>query len=137
MSEEVKPKSKRGGSRKHPPDCKCGHCPKVGRRKLKPEVVIGDKNFATRVLARIGKPGWRDYIDIAKVESDEDFALHLLVSTAGYDQFNKLLDRKLGKPVQTVNHLHDKPIEMNVTHSLSERFRLAIEKAEKRVHAGR
>src|SRR6266496_1099933 len=128
----------RGGSRKHPADCKCGKCPKMGPKKRKPESIAdGDKNFATRVLTRIGKPGWRDYIDIAKVESDEDFALHLLVSTAGYDQFNKLLDRKLGKAVQTVNHVHDKPIEMNVTHSLSERFRLAIEKAEKRVHAGR
>jgi hypothetical protein len=124
----------RGGSRKHPADCKCGNCPKLGRKKLKPEAVVsgGDKNFATRVLARVGKPGWRDYVDVTKVTSDEDYALHLLLTVSGYDQFNKLLDRKLGKPVQTVNHLHDKPIEMNVTHSLSERFRLALEKAEKR-----
>ncbi len=111
----------RGGSRKHPADCKCGNCPKMGPKKRKPETIAdGDKNFATRVLARIGKPGWRDYIDIAKVESDEDFALHLLVSTAGYDQFNKLLDRKLGKAVQTVNHVHDKPIDLNVNVSIAE-----------------
>jgi hypothetical protein len=127
----------RGGSRKHPADCKCGNCPKIGRTKNKIEAVVGDKNFATRVLARIGKAGWRDFVDIAKVQNDEDYALHLLLTISGYDQFNKLLDRKLGKPVQTVNHLHDKPLEMNVTHSLSERFRLAIEKAEKRVSAGR
>jgi hypothetical protein len=31
-----------------------------------------------------------------------------------------------------VNHLHDKPIEHTVTHTLSERFRIALEKAEKR-----
>jgi len=93
----------------------------MGPKKRKPETIAdGDKNFATRVLARIGKPGWRDYIDIAKVESDEDFALHLLVSTAGYDQFNKLLDRKLGKAVQTVNHVHDKPIDLNVNVSIAE-----------------
>jgi hypothetical protein len=128
----------RGGNRKHPADCKCGNCPKLGRKKLKPEAVAdGDKNFAGRVLRRIGKPGWRDYADVTKVQSDEDYALHLLATTAGYDQFNKLLDRRFGKPVQTVNHLHDKPIEVNMNHSLSERFRLALEKAEKRVHAGR
>jgi hypothetical protein len=93
----------------------------LGRKKLKPEAVAdGDKNFATRVLARIGKPGWRDYADVTKVQSAEDYALHLLATTAGYDQFNKLLDRKLGKPVQTVNHLHDKPIDLNVNVSIAE-----------------
>ena len=46
-------------------------------------------------------------------------------------------NRDLGNTVDTVNHLHDKPIEVNMNHSLSERFRLAHEKAEKRVHAGR
>jgi hypothetical protein len=37
-------------------------------------------------------------------------------------------DRAFGRPVDTVNHLHDKPIEMNVMVSLSE----AIQKARKR-----
>ena len=37
-------------------------------------------------------------------------------------------DRDLGRCVDTVNHLHDKPIEMNLTLSLSE----AIQKARKR-----
>ncbi len=121
----------RGGSRKHPADCKCGKCPKMGPKKRKPESIAdGDKNFATRVLTRIGKPGWRDYIDIAKVESDEDFALHLLVSTAGYDQFNKLLDRKLGKAVQTVNHVHDKPIDLNVNVSIAEVVRRVRERKQ-------
>lgn len=44
-----------------------------------------------------------------------------------------LYDKAKGKAVITVNHLHDKPIEHNVTLSLSERFRTAMEKAEKRV----
>ena len=110
----------RGGSRKHPADCKCGACPVIGRKKVKPESVAGDKNFATRVLARIGKPGWKDYVDLQKVESDEDYALHLLVTTSGHDQFNKLLDRKYGKAVQTVNHVHDKPIDVNLNVSIAE-----------------
>jgi hypothetical protein len=113
----------RGGSRKHPADCKCGNCPKIGRSKLKPEVgVIGDKNFATGVFARVGKAGWLEYVDIKKVASIEDYALHILANGGlrGDVHFEKLLDRMLGKPVQTVNHLHDKPIEMNVNLSIAE-----------------
>ena len=121
----------RGGSRKHPADCKCGNCPKLGRKKLKPEAVVGgDKNFASRVLARIGKPGWRNYADVTKVQSDEDYALHLLATTAGYDQFNKLLDRRFGKPVQTVNHVHDKPIDLNVNVSIAEVVRKVRQRKE-------
>jgi hypothetical protein len=39
----------------------------------------------------------------------------------------------MGRPVDTVNHMHDKPLDVNVTHSVSERLRLAMEKAEKRL----
>lgn len=76
----------------------------AGRKKLKPEVAEGDKLFASRVLARIGKPGWRDFADITKIKNDEDYALYLLLSHSGdaYGQFHKLLDRKFGKPVQRV-----------------------------------
>lgn len=44
-----------------------------------------------------------------------------------------LEDRAYGRPMDTVNHLHDKPLDVNVKFSLSERFRIAMEKAEKRV----
>ena len=44
-----------------------------------------------------------------------------------------LEDRAYGRPVDTVNHLHDKPIEHNVNLNLSERFRIAMERADKRV----
>lgn len=44
-----------------------------------------------------------------------------------------LYDRAKGKATITVNHLHDKPIEHNVNLNLSERFRLAMQKAEQRV----
>jgi hypothetical protein len=44
-----------------------------------------------------------------------------------------LYDKRDGKSVQTVNHVHDKPLEMTVTHTLTERFRIAMEKAELRV----
>ena len=44
-----------------------------------------------------------------------------------------LYDRAKGKAVITVNHLHDKPQEHILTLNLSERFRIAMEKAAKRV----
>lgn len=42
-------------------------------------------------------------------------------------------DRDLGRPVDTVNHLHDKPLEVNATLTLGEGMRLAMEKADKRL----
>ena len=80
-----------------------GARPGAGRKKLKAEVAEGDKLFASRVLARIGKPGWTQFSDLRKVKNDEDYALYLLLSYGRGDyQFHKLLDRKYGKPVQRV-----------------------------------
>lgn len=45
----------------------------------------------------------------------------------------KLTEHAWGRAVHTVNHLHDKPIEMNVTVTLSE----AIQKARKRAGIAR
>ena len=44
-------------------------------------------------------------------------------------------DKRDGKAVHTVNHLHDKPLEMTVMHTISERMKLALEKAEARVRS--
>lgn len=44
-----------------------------------------------------------------------------------------LYDKAGHQAVRVINHVHDKPIEMNVNLSLRERFKLAIEKAEQRV----
>lgn len=46
-----------------------------------------------------------------------------------------LYDRAKGKATITVNHLHDKPQELNVNLQLSERFRIAMQKAEERVRS--
>lgn len=46
-----------------------------------------------------------------------------------------LEDRAYGRPVDTVNHLHDKAIDLNVTLSLGEGMRLAMQKAEERINA--
>lgn len=44
-----------------------------------------------------------------------------------------LYDKAKGKATVTVNHLHDKPLEVSMTHSVSDRLRAAMEKAEKRL----
>jgi hypothetical protein len=46
----------------------------------------------------------------------------------------KYLHDKAGhQAVRVINHVHDKPIEMNVNLTLRERWKLALEKAEQRV----
>lgn len=44
-----------------------------------------------------------------------------------------LYDRAKGKAVITVNHVHDKPMEHNVTLSLGEGMRIAMERADERL----
>lgn len=56
------------------------------------------------------------------------FAVRTALETRKY-----LYDKAKGKAVVTVNHLHDKPMEHNVTLSLGEGMRIAMEKALKRV----
>lgn len=41
--------------------------------------------------------------------------------------------RAYGNPMDTVNHLHDKPIELNATLTLGEGMRVAMAKAEERL----
>jgi hypothetical protein len=50
-----------------------------------------------------------------------------------FDALKYLTDRRDGKAVQTVNHLHDKPIDVNMNITLGERMKSAMEKAEQRV----
>lgn len=46
-----------------------------------------------------------------------------------------LYDKASGKAMQTVNHLHDKPVEHTHTLTISERFRIALQKGEARVRS--
>jgi hypothetical protein len=96
--------------------------------KPKPKAPeVKDKDFAARVLARIGKPGWR-ILNIDDVKSDEDYAIWLISGAQGGNYFERYREKRDGTPVKTLNHVHDKPIEMNVTHSLAE----IVSKARKR-----
>lgn len=132
----------RGGSRKHPKDCKCGNCPKMGRPKQERPT---NANVATRVLAQAkAEQLWLSMIDLERRRlglnkdgtlserekgaiNDGDyrgnFSIIPLTNLLRY-----LEDRAYGRPVDTVNHLHDKPIEMNVNLSMAEVVRKVRER---------
>ena len=117
---------------------KGGARPGSGRRKREAPVEIIDGRTVTgkdhaqylidqlnadydpRKLESIEVAGWRRLWD----SLDKRIALE----TRRY-----LYDKAKGKAVITVNHLHDKPIEHTMTLTVSERLRLAMEKAERRV----
>ena len=137
----------RGGSRKHAPDCKCGHCPKMGRPKAERATNTG---VAQRVLKEIrAEQLWLSLVELEKNRLGIGARAQLLqrateisagaISGPDYpgrfsiiplvNLLRYLEDRAYGRPMDTVNHLHDKPIEMNVTFSLSDRIKRARERA--------
>lgn len=117
---------------------KGGARPGAGRKRQAAPVQIIDgrtvegKDFAQQLIDRLNAP-----FDPKKPESLEVAGWRRL-----WDSLDKrialecrryLYDKAKGKAMITVNHLHDKPIEHNVNLNLSDRFRLAMQKAEKRV----
>lgn len=110
----------RGGKRT-PTDGK-----KLGRPKSTRPV---DGNVARKIKARIkAEDLWVQCVALAYKKARETG------NTADLRNALEYLDnRDLGNTTDNVNHMHDKPIEHNVTMNLSERFRMAMEKANKRV----
>lgn len=105
---------KRGGAR-----------PGAGRKAKPRTPEVADKSAAARILEGLNKPKSLDEpYEITKFRDIEAAG-----ARESLDLRKWLYDKRDGKPVQTVNHLHDKPIEMNVNVSLSE----AVQKARKRV----
>lgn len=119
----------------------------AGRRKQERPTTT---NVATRILAQakaekiwlsiieleckrlgIGKSG--ELLQVTKDAIDGpdyrgNFSIIPLVNTLRY-----LEDRAFGRPVDTVNHLHDKPLEVNATLTLGEGMKLAMQKADERL----
>lgn len=133
-----------GGNRAHPKDCKCGNCPKMGLPKSQRPT---NANVATKVLAQAkSEQLWGSLIELERRRlginkdgtlSEKEkgaidgpdyqgrFSILPLVNTLRY-----LEDRAYYRPVDTVNHLHDKPIEMNVNVSIAEIVRKVRERKE-------
>jgi hypothetical protein len=118
----------KGGSRKHPDGCQCGNCPKMGRPKTQRPT---NANVASRVLAQAkAEQLWLSMIDLERrrlgINKDGSLSEREKGAIDGPDYQGKfsiipltnllryLEDRAYGRPVDTVNHLHDKPIEVNV-----------------------
>lgn len=114
----------------------------AGRKKREAPVEIIDGRTVT------GKDHAQQLID--QLNADYDPKKPESIEVAGWrrlwDSLDKrialetrryLYDKAKGKAVVTVNHLHDKPIEHTMTVSLSERFRIAMQKGEERVRNGR
>ena len=118
--------------------------PKEGKKIGRPKVErLSDPNVSAKILhdvkhelllkALVAIEVHRLGIDLKKT----DFGASEAPRNVSIIPFLNLLDRLQchahGNPRTTVNHLHDKPLDVNVTHSVSERLRLAMEKAEKRL----
>jgi 1,6-anhydro-N-acetylmuramate kinase len=102
----------------------------AGRRKTERPV---DANVARKIKAKVkAEEKWVRLIEIA-MEKAEKFG-----HTSDLRQALEYLDdRDLGRPVDTVNHLHDQPLQVNATLTLGEGMKLAMQKAEARVRAGK
>lgn len=136
MSDEQK--KKKGGAR-----------PGAGRRKKEKPADLDARSAAgkkriTRIIEALNKaPKLVKLPDGTKVHVDEDYEISQFrkIDDAGVreslDLRKWLYDKEDGKAVQTINHLHDKPIEMNVNLSLGERMRSAMQKADERVRSRR
>lgn len=106
-----------------------GKRPNAGRKKHPPKPEAVTKQLATEVLALTARP-----IHIADCLCEMCRWWAVLTAADArlrFDALKYLTDRRDGKAVQTVNHLHDKPIEMNVTISRSEEIRKARQRAAK------
>lgn len=110
----------RGGSR-----------PGAGR-KAKPKLPTLAKPQAESVLSHLG----HEYKG-KRLPKESDLWISLLLSGGdprlSFDVLKYLTDKRDGKAMQNVNHLHDKPIEVTASLSLGEGMRIAMEKAEERV----
>lgn len=125
----------RKGAGRHPRSCDCKKClEKHGTRPV-------DGNVARKIKGRIAAE--ETYVSLVrlaknKVGIGDDGKLLDPKNTdypiSGLDVLASLLryldDRDLGKCVDTVNHLHDKPIEMNVHVSIAEVVRKVRERKE-------
>ena len=95
----------------------------AGRKKQERPV---DGNDARKIKARIkAEEKWVRLCEIATEKAEETG------NTADLRNALEYLDnRDLGTCVDTVNHLHDKPIEMNVNVSIAEIVRKVRERKE-------
>lgn len=107
-----------------------GARPNAGRKKQVPESHGAPvKNEASEIIASLGNPlkGHEPHCDCWKCLWKADAERR---DQVGQHARKYLWDRRDGKPVDTVNHLHDKPIEHTVTVTIAEVIRKVRERKE-------
>lgn len=101
-----------------------------GRKKKPIPEPISDKGCAARLIEALNRePRNDDSYEIKewrKLWDASDLRIRL-------DTRKFLYEKRDGKAIHTVNHLHDKPLDVNVSLSVSERMMKALERAEARV----
>jgi hypothetical protein len=109
---------KREGAGRHKRDCDCEKClKKHGSRPV-------NGNLAHKIKARIkAEEKWVLVIDLATKK-----ALRTENTADLRNALEYLDNRDLGNTVDTVNHLHDKPMEIHHTFTISERIKRARER---------
>jgi hypothetical protein len=123
----------RGGSRKG-----------AGRKKVEPEQkpdTAPNKNLATEILESLKIPDaeWKkthpDHPRVGTAEAKPcecEICLWRFWARRDRGALEYLWNRRDGKPVHIVNHLHDKPIEHTVTVALAETIQKARKRASQR-----
>jgi hypothetical protein len=116
---------KRPGAGRHAGNCDCEKClKKHGSRPV-------DGNLARKIKAKIkAEEKWILVIDLATKK-----ALRTENTADLRNALEYLDNRDLGNTTDNVNHMHDKPLEVNATLTLGEGMRLAMQKAEERVRS--
>ncbi len=95
----------------------------AGRKKAERNT---DANVAVKVLKKQQAESlWNELVE-------NDLAILRTTKKSGplRDTLRYLEDRAFGRPVDNVNHVHDKPIEMNVNLSIAEIVRKVRERKE-------
>ena len=99
-----------------------GKRPGAGRRKHTPESTTAPRKYeAGEIIESLGvdnghSKGCKCWKCLWKSDAERADAI-------GHHARKYLWDRHSGKPVDTVNHLHDKPIEMTLNVRMSELIR--------------
>jgi hypothetical protein len=101
---------KRQGAGRHPRSCDCAKCrAKQGSRPV-------DANLARKIKAKIdAEAKWVLVVELATKKAQRT------ENTADLRNALEYLDnRDLGRPMENVNHVHDKPLDVNVNLSMAE-----------------
>jgi hypothetical protein len=110
----------RKGAGRHRRDCDCERCRKKhGSRPV-------DANLARKIKARVkAEEKWVLVIELATKKAQET------LNTADLRNALEYLDnRDLGNCTDNVNHIHDNPIDLNVTVSMADVVRKVRERKE-------